>query len=526
MRAPALRGILLGYPRGTLITMTLALPAIMRPFADSGLPAPHPGQRYTRVQDYRCRADHLRALFTRTPLRGPIAAEFMPMVQLLSRTRAGNFTDIADLKEQACDRDRSAPSASTIRAMTDLFLESQNLRLQSLYRTHFKESPPSAGMRHEDKIISLDRLQERAKSIIADVDWQWLSDWLRLNLIGETPQSCLWRLSNFAFPVKEVTFRLTYHCNISCRHCYNNSGPHAKGQRIELNAMRAIVDQMPDAGIGALNLTGGEPFLYPDDLLAIIAAGRAARLSAITILTNGFWATTPEKADETLSRLVAAGFMQEPRDRLQVGAGTYHQEFIEFDRICVLAKSYHRMFGRPLSASFELAPDGNRTATEREIRSRLAAAGATYCIRLRFRTITAVGRARGLAHAELNPFDSPCPSINQIVFDPDGSARPCCGQNNENHGVKIGSLKLHQLRDLVKRMQNDPILQFLARNPISSIFEHVEVERNAGGYAGYCSLCLHALGDVVDKEKLQARLFDRQEFYPFWFTTPPKAGMQ
>jgi hypothetical protein len=75
-------------------------------------------------------------------------------------------------------------------------------------------------------------------------------------------------------------------------------------------------------------------------------------------------------------------------------------------------------------------------------------------------------------------------------------------------------------------MQNDPVLQFLARNPMSAIFEHVAVKMNEAGYSGQCSLCQHAVGGLADKEDLQARLFGRQEFYPFWFTPPPLSDLQ
>jgi hypothetical protein len=137
---------------------------------------------------------------------------------------------------------------------------------------------------------------------------------------------------------------------------------------------------------------------------------------------------------------------------------------------------------------------------------------------LSFRESVPLGRGRDLPGASVRTIDTPCGVINEITFDPDGVVRPCCGLNNENQGVKIGHIKLHRLRDLVKRMQNDPVLQFLARNSMSSIFDHIEVEKNADGYAEECSLCQHALGELADKEELQARLFGQQEFYPFWFS--------
>jgi pyruvate-formate lyase-activating enzyme len=396
-----------------------------------------------------------------------------------------------------------------------LFLNAVDRRLQNLYRQYFAAYPPPMLAPHNQKVAALQALRADAQDIVNSYDWCWLADWLELDRHGENAASCLRRLSNLAFEVTRVNFRFTHHCNIACRHCYNGSGPHLKAQRIPLEPMLTIIAQMPDVGIGRLNLTGGEPFLYPDHLIAVIAAGRGAGLRGISILTNGFWATTDSKAKQVLERLSAAGFMQGSDDFLKVSSGTYHQEFIPFDRALTLARSYYAMFGRPLKIDFELPP--GESETKRHIRNQVGDAGLSKQVQLSFREVAPLGRAKELRGIATRPIDDACDIINEIVFDPDGTARPCCGLNNENQGVIVGELQTHSLTDLVKHMQNDPILQFLAANPMSAIFEHLDKPANPNGYSSHCHLCQDALGDLSDKEPLQARLFNRQKFYPFWF---------
>jgi len=379
--------------------------------------------------------------------------------------------------------------------------------------------PPPAHANHNDKIASLEPTHVEAQAIVDSCDWGWLTGWLQLKRFGEDAESCVRRLSNFAFRIRRVNFRFTYHCNIACRHCYNSSGPDLKAQRIPLDPMLAIVSQMPNVGIGHLNLTGGEPFLYPDHLTALIAAGRVAGLRGISIYTNGYWATTEEQAERILERLSTAGFMMGPEDYLKVSAGVYHQEFVAFDRVLTLARAYYTMFGQRLRVDFEKEPDSADIATR--VRQLVHDAGLADQVDLFFRKVSPLGRGKDLDGIAIHSIDTPCNDIDQIVFDPDGSVRPCCGFNNENQGVIIGQLKTHPLKDLVKRMQNDPILQFLARNPMTSIFEYIAKPKNAKGYSGTCDLCQDALGSLTDKEPLQAELFDRQEFYPFWFTLFP-----
>jgi hypothetical protein len=438
--------------------------------------------------------------------RGSVRAELMPLIERWSRRTPGSFSDVTALAG-------GPVSAAAILVLRDVFISLVDARLQALYRNHFERHP--AATSHAERIGALSEVRDEAFQIVRSVDWDWLAQWLTLASIGEGVGSTLWRLSNYAFECTRVNFRFTYHCNIECRHCYNSSGPKARAERIELDAMLRVIAEMPDAGVGALNLTGGEPFLYMDDLESLIRAGRAAGLGEISIYTNGFWATDPPHAHAILTRLQRAGFMRGPRDYIKVSTGIYHEEFIAFERVLTLVRTYFEMFGRRPHVDIELAPDNSGRAAE--IQDQIAALQMHDSMKISFRGIAPVGRGRDLAPPP-REIDSPCYVIDQIAFDPDGRARPCCGMNAENDGVSIGRLGHESLRELIKRMQNDPLLQFLAANPMSAIFEHVDVPRNLLGYAGKCALCQDALGHLRDKEALQARLFERQSFYPFWFT--------
>jgi MoaA/NifB/PqqE/SkfB family radical SAM enzyme len=447
-------------------------------------------------------------------------SELFRLIERLNGRPVSTFANIAQLYAGPDNSMAAGPRPRAVAVLRDLFLERVDRRIQKeIYRQHFVAHPPPTDASHDRKIAMLEATQTQAQAIVDSYDWHWLADWLQLGRIGEDAESCVRRLSNFAFRIHRVNFRFTYHCNIACRHCYNSSGPQLKAQRIPLDPMLALVAQMPEAGIEHLNLTGGEPFLYPGHLTSLIAAGRAAGLRGISIYTNGYWAMNAERAARALERLAAVGFMLGPDDHIKVSTGAYHQEFVTFDCVLTLARAYYALFGRRVLVDFEIAPGSGAEVTQR-VRQLIDAAGLADRLELSFRTVSPLGRGQALEGIPLRSIDIPCDSINQIVFDPDGSVRPCCGLNNENHGIVIGQLQNHRLKDLIKRMQNDPILQFLARKPMSSIFEHISKPRNPAGYSGVCHLCQDALGSVSDKNPLQARLFASQRFYPFWFALP------
>ena len=443
-----------------------------------------------------------------------VRVELMPVMMRLGKEPPTAFASLADLYAALPDHP-GRPSQRAIEALRNLFVHAVDRRLQRLYQQRLAERPPAPDARHADKIAGLQAARGDAYAIVGEYDWDWLAGWLDLPRIGESAESCLRRLSNFAFDVGRVNFRFTYHCNVACRHCYNHSGPDQKAQRLDLDAMRAIVAQMPSVGIDAMNLSGGEPFLYPDVLDTMISAARAAGLREISIFSNGFWATTEAKARQALSRLARAGFMQGADDFLKLSSGVYHQEFIEFERMLIAARTYHAMFGRRLRLDIEL-PAGVTQFPEDYAR-RIAAEGVGKIADVGYRSIARLGRAAELAGLKEADLDAPCDTINQIAFDPDGRARPCCGLNNDNHGVVIGALAAQDLRTLVKSMQNDPVLQFIAHNPLTAIRDHLENAPETPPHARHCTVCQALIGGLRDKEPLQAKLFNQQRFYPFWF---------
>jgi radical SAM protein with 4Fe4S-binding SPASM domain len=78
---------------------------------------------------------------------------------------------------------------------------------------------------------------------------------------------------------------ITGRCNMRCRHCYM-SAPQAKYGEIPRETALGIVDQLAEAGIAKVNLTGGEP-LVRRDFWDIVDALQARDIVVEQIYTNG-----------------------------------------------------------------------------------------------------------------------------------------------------------------------------------------------------------------------------------------------
>ena len=99
-------------------------------------------------------------------------------------------------------------------------------------------------------------------------------------------------------------------CNIECRHCFNNSGPHATSfGHMTLEAVDRAIAAAATRGVREIYFTGGEPFLHAQ-LLDMIAG--ALTVAPTTVLTNGMLIS--ERTADTLADLaISARYSLEVR---------------------------------------------------------------------------------------------------------------------------------------------------------------------------------------------------------------------
>ena len=81
-----------------------------------------------------------------------------------------------------------------------------------------------------------------------------------------------------------VVWDFTHKCNLSCKHCYSNSGAASQEELTTKEAIE-VVDQLADFGVIALAFSGGEPLSRKD--FFEVAAHAVKRGLYVSIATNG-----------------------------------------------------------------------------------------------------------------------------------------------------------------------------------------------------------------------------------------------
>jgi hypothetical protein len=106
--------------------------------------------------------------------------------------------------------------------------------------------------------------------------------------------------------LKGIHFLLTYKCNRSCEHCFVYAGPQARGT-FTLEQIRRVFDEIQRIGtIEGIFFEGGEPFLFYPIMLEGVRIARSLGLRA-GVVTNAYWATSPEDAAFWLRPLAELG---------------------------------------------------------------------------------------------------------------------------------------------------------------------------------------------------------------------------
>ena len=115
--------------------------------------------------------------------------------------------------------------------------------------------------------------------------------------------------------LRSVHWSVTGRCNLKCRHCYMES-PDGRYGELPWADMLTIANQLAEANVHQVELTGGEPFLRRD-LLALMAELAARQINVTQIYSNGVLIT-----DEALAGIRALGLS--PRFQISFdGCGTH-----------------------------------------------------------------------------------------------------------------------------------------------------------------------------------------------------------
>lgn len=132
--------------------------------------------------------------------------------------------------------------------------------------------------------------------------------------------------------LKGLDLLITYNCVSQCAHCCYRAGP-GRGGRLTAAEVEGYLRQVADHPLEWVMLFGGEPFIYLDDLVAMVTAVRRHPTAQPTVFTNAYWAYQEEVARRKLARLREAGL-----DRIAFSVDAFHSAFVPVARVALAVR--------------------------------------------------------------------------------------------------------------------------------------------------------------------------------------------
>lgn len=243
---------------------------------------------------------------------------------------------------------------------------------------------------------------------------------------------------------------LTNKCTASCSSCCLDCSP-TKNTHLNLETVLSTIDGLNKLGIKTLLLSGGETFLYYNEILQILQQAKMYKMLC-SLNTNAFWCTSMNITIDKLRELRRSGLTN-----VITSIDIYHQEYISISNVKNLLYAAKETGVRPLlnlCGGYKDADDG--------IISLLKQMGdAIHFVDIRYFPLSIVGAAkRNLSKVNLDHTyradDLKCQAYQTIHIQPDGSVCTCCGDLNNKEPFIIGNIYENTIESIMKQSRKCP----------------------------------------------------------------------
>lgn len=316
-----------------------------------------------------------------------------------------------------------------------------------------------------------------------------------------------------------LSLLMTYKCNFVCDHCSVFAGPDCQ-EVMEAAHLRRIIEQAyAIPSIRVVAFTGGEPALYPDLLQFGISLAHEKGLIT-RLVTNAWWAETPEKARNFLQNLRTAGL-----NELNVSYDDFHRPYLEAfggEQNVVNAVRAATELDMTVLVGVAFYPGaGVRTGYLRRV---FQDVGIQQKVGFMEDFVFPLGRARQKLSARFFVSDPSeehhdghaCRESGQtLAVLPDGKVLFCCGHivNSPVQEIfTVGDLASgDSLSEIVARIQRNVFYWWLHREGPKAVLAELGVEEK---FRRNCEACFY-LG-TAGREKLRTLAVRKEEIFSRW----------
>ncbi len=302
-----------------------------------------------------------------------------------------------------------------------------------------------------------------------------------------------------------LSFAGTYQCNLTFPHCFV---PIEWPDRLDIGTAIRFLEDAHRHGIRILGFSGGEPFLYPEFLVAVTrrAADRDFRFDKI--MTNGVWFRDAAHLEAVLKDLADAGFT----GKLGLSVDKFHG--IQTDRLAEFCRTARRVFGWDNIISISYASRHPEDGLE-PVRDLAAALGGVIewsallrrqllvsrelTITLNWNHLAPVERAERFTGGWDGSWfvEDYCEGPGQaLIVNPKGEVKPCCGFASDLDQLTIGNIYQHSVAQIIRRARRHPYAGKVFRDGLTAIRDEIlarDPDSLPAATSNHCFFCWYVL---------------------------------
>lgn len=258
----------------------------------------------------------------------------------------------------------------------------------------------------------------------------------------------------------------TFKCTESCDICGFSCSSKRK-EKMELEDAKRYAREAKQAGMNALGITGGEPFIYKNEIFELIKYARKQLGMYITITSNCFWADSYKNTYKIMSEMKEIG-----ANYLKVSFDEFHGKGIPYENIKnVLEVKKEIGFNMILGCTSLTTSKGLKWVLEKLGQSVQGTSVAEYpCL--------PYGRAKKCFKREeffnTTKLSRDCTEKGQLFIFPDGKVYPCgsfCGfQKNR----LVGNAKESSIEELVEKAEMNKTNYFISKYGIKPYYDYIK----------------------------------------------------
>ena len=289
--------------------------------------------------------------------------------------------------------------------------------------------------------------------------------------------------------MRKIAFGYSTRCNVKCEHCVAADAV-VSVSKMELARGCEIIHKLAAAQVKGISFTAGEPLIYLDDICTLVSLCQQHGIYS-RVVTNSFWAKTPEQAKIIVLQLKKSGLNQ-----FRLSYSRWHQKNIPAGNVVNAAKACTAN-GLDYFVSFVTDFTKEDDPMEQFLREN----------KLLFfpEPVIYSGRAKGFARKDLHTdYQENCCPMNPYLA-PTQEVYACCDAGShftETNFFHLGSLQADSIENLLKKSEQNILYNAIRTLGISGIASFVGFTAREIVRYRKCELC----EKIFNSKKLLARI--------------------